>query len=193
MIRRPPRSTLFPYTTLFRSMTDGNTRSISFSPTQPPLTNTGDGWDETHKAVYLYEDSAFTNITIDSLYTQDFKGENIFSGGSIVKGMVISNSTMTNFNGNGIAVQAVDLQVLNNVISNGSNAGIEDASQGGGAGALVRQLYQSNTISHTMGEGITVNGVDSVPATGTIQILNNYRSEEHTSELQSPCNLVCRL
>src|SRR3712207_7443057 len=24
MIRRPPRSTLFPYTTLFRSVTDGN-------------------------------------------------------------------------------------------------------------------------------------------------------------------------
>src|SRR5256885_10202683 len=24
-------------------------------------------------------------------------------------------------------------------------------------------------------------------------ILRSYRSEEHTSELQSPCNLVCRL
>src|SRR2546426_6911361 len=24
-------------------------------------------------------------------------------------------------------------------------------------------------------------------------VLYNYRSEEHTSELQSPCNLVCRL
>src|SRR5689334_23888396 len=27
MIRRPPRSTLFPYTTLFRSVPDGRTRS----------------------------------------------------------------------------------------------------------------------------------------------------------------------
>src|SRR5688572_32597388 len=27
MIRRPPRSTLFPYTTLFRSLTDGHARS----------------------------------------------------------------------------------------------------------------------------------------------------------------------
>src|ERR1039457_7378617 len=25
------------------------------------------------------------------------------------------------------------------------------------------------------------------------QIVSEYRSEEHTSELQSPCNLVCRL
>src|SRR5256885_3303483 len=27
----------------------------------------------------------------------------------------------------------------------------------------------------------------------TIEIAQNKRSEEHTSELQSPCNLVCRL
>src|SRR5256885_17151372 len=28
---------------------------------------------------------------------------------------------------------------------------------------------------------------------GLRQHVGNYRSEEHTSELQSPCNLVCRL
>src|SRR3712207_8635039 len=34
MIRRPPRSTLFPYTTLFRSRTDrvGNSSAIVFAP-----------------------------------------------------------------------------------------------------------------------------------------------------------------
>src|SRR5256885_10005480 len=31
---------------------------------------------------------------------------------------------------------------------------------------------------------------DAVP---DIQVLAHLRSEEHTSELQSPCNLVCRL
>src|SRR5438874_5293343 len=41
MIRRPPRSTLFPYTTLFRSTRCGGARPISFAgclrgePTQP--------------------------------------------------------------------------------------------------------------------------------------------------------------
>src|SRR2546426_7596660 len=29
--------------------------------------------------------------------------------------------------------------------------------------------------------------------TAAIKILHAHRSEEHTSELQSPCNLVCRL
>src|ERR1039457_7296518 len=36
MIRRPPRSTLFPYTTLFRSSLDGRT-------------NAGDGWFRSHR------------------------------------------------------------------------------------------------------------------------------------------------
>src|SRR5256885_13108950 len=29
--------------------------------------------------------------------------------------------------------------------------------------------------------------------TGDVVLLDDQRSEEHTSELQSPCNLVCRL
>src|SRR2546426_6299100 len=33
----------------------------------------------------------------------------------------------------------------------------------------------------------------SVDGTVTLENLKDVRSEEHTSELQSPCNLVCRL
>src|SRR5258707_8672129 len=41
MIRRPPRSTLFPYTTLFRSMNGPHqaSRPKAFSVDDPPLTN----------------------------------------------------------------------------------------------------------------------------------------------------------
>src|SRR3712207_8561195 len=35
MIRRPPRSTLFPYTTLFRSLTDNEGRAITTSGGAP--------------------------------------------------------------------------------------------------------------------------------------------------------------
>ncbi|MDP8990037.1 MAG: DUF2341 domain-containing protein [Acidobacteriota bacterium] len=154
-------------------MTNGNTYSYSYSPTDPPLTTTGDGWDETHKAIYLWENSASTNITIDSVIIQDFKGENIYSGGSIMTGIVIKNSTMTNFNGDGISMLAADLQVINNVISNGSNAGIENSTVGAGGAALVHQLYQSNTISNMPREALTIVGVDSTIASGAIQIINN--------------------
>src|SRR5260221_8719633 len=37
MIRRPPRSTLFPYTTLFRSREDGTRVSGSIVPTATPM------------------------------------------------------------------------------------------------------------------------------------------------------------
>src|SRR2546426_1695461 len=36
MIRRPPRSTLFPYTTLFRSAIYGDTQALPVAETTPP-------------------------------------------------------------------------------------------------------------------------------------------------------------
>src|SRR3989454_5497375 len=36
-------------------------------------------------------------------------------------------------------------------------------------------------------------GRSCLPSTGSIRTSSRRRSEEHTSELQSPCNLVCRL
>src|SRR5256885_8545645 len=92
MIRRPPRSTLFPYTTLFRS-------KPAFSPT--------DDWPVRPE---LLND-----------------GKTVASGSKVTfPGAYITNGTF-------------------------------------------------------------------VTPTGTITISLVFRSEEHTSELQSPCNLVCRL
>src|SRR3989454_8587451 len=34
---------------------------------------------------------------------------------------------------------------------------------------------------------------NGAPQKGAVALANGKRSEEHTSELQSPCNLVCRL
>src|SRR5688500_19445971 len=36
-------------------------------------------------------------------------------------------------------------------------------------------------------------GEEQLLRVGVLEILTDTRSEEHTSELQSPCNLVCRL
>src|SRR2546426_2922964 len=45
------------------------------------------------------------------------------------------------------------------------------------------------------GLGLTRSGPSAASSTGvtTRQMVSFTRSEEHTSELQSPCNLVCRL
>ncbi len=152
-------------------MTNGNTFKVNFG--SPPQSPTGDEWDTTQKAIYMWVGSSFSNITIDSVITQDFKAENIYSGGSVVTGMIIENSTLTNFNGDGISMLAADLQVLNCTISNGSNAAVENSTESAGGAALVRQLYQGNTISQMAREGIVVVGVDGGVASGYVQITNN--------------------
>src|SRR3712207_9027621 len=46
MIRRPPRSTLFPYTTLFRSSADGSVALSAFSAGQAAVRPSGKQWSD---------------------------------------------------------------------------------------------------------------------------------------------------
>src|SRR2546426_7450511 len=48
MIRRPPRSTLFPYTTLFRSRQPARGRHVGGGGTDPPLPDQGPGGAPVH-------------------------------------------------------------------------------------------------------------------------------------------------
>src|SRR2546426_7661357 len=53
-------------------------------------------------------------------------------------------------------------------------------------------LHDALPISRVMARGVTL--IDSAEETArVVQGEIERRSEEHTSELQSPCNLVCRL
>src|SRR2546426_7972042 len=57
------------------------------------------------------------------------------------------------------------------------------------AAACFRQLEQIAEAEHAEPSGPLQQGMEEVGVLG----LGDLRSEEHTSELQSPCNLVCRL
>src|SRR2546426_9175747 len=48
-------------------------------------------------------------------------------------------------------------------------------------------------VQHLAGACPPVGGEDHQAAAGVSKERDQGRSEEHTSELQSPCNLVCRL
>src|SRR5256885_17140514 len=102
MIRRPPRSTLFPYTTLFRSLVD-------------------------------------TAMNIEAM--------------------------------------APDMIVLRHASS--------------GACHLLSRICKSRIIN--AGDGMHEHPTQALLDAFTIREQRLRRSEEHTSELQSPCNLVCRL
>src|SRR3989454_5737111 len=74
----------------------------------------------------------------------------------------------------GLAVSAKDPRVLYAVIQ--VDRGVTDPQQGRYGG-----VFRSADAGATWTQ---VNDLQAIP---------HYRSEEHTSELQSPCNLVCRL
>src|SRR2546426_8879335 len=52
MIRRPPRSTLFPYTTLFRSLRAGRLFPSPAAGTEPPPTKANALWRSSRSGVY---------------------------------------------------------------------------------------------------------------------------------------------
>src|SRR5256885_11433126 len=55
-----------------------------------------------------------------------------------------------------------------------------------------RQL--SDTLLTRLKSGVVVLGrADEEKASIIVRVSDDLRSEEHTSELQSPCNLACRL
>src|SRR5260221_1937191 len=78
MIRRPPRSTLFPYTTLFRSTTPSNgSGQITINDTSTLATVTGRG---ATTATALTLSSATNNITVGTLTaTGEISSANAFT------------------------------------------------------------------------------------------------------------------
>src|SRR2546426_9189230 len=62
---------------------------------------------------------------------------------------------------------------------------------------LFRSIRMQFPVNHecALRESVATNvgQASSLPLTGKMPDVGCDRSEEHTSELQSPCNLVCRL
>src|SRR5256885_6202536 len=54
-------------------------------------------------------------------------------------------------------------------------------------------LFRSRCCAARGGDPASGAALSSSPSTPGWRVMTTARSEEHTSELQSPCNLVCRL
>src|SRR2546425_8167928 len=144
MIRRPPRSTLFPYTTLFRSSADGRgTLNLSFGSNTLQFgitltsTSTGDGFmiDETFttnqastgSGNFIKQNTAmFAISTISGPYVFDFSGldaAQIQGPISIVGQFAASNGPITtgveDVNDNGLFTTAA--AVSGNFAADGNN------------------------------------------------------------------------
>src|SRR5256885_12940669 len=56
-------------------------------------------------------------------------------------------------------------------------------------------LFPYTTLFRSLAKGLPAIPPVTIPSNGILDLPLDvgFRSEEHTSELQSPCNLVCRL
>src|SRR2546426_9279520 len=129
MIRRPPRSTLFPYTTLFRS------------------------WGTAERIMLRAEDGgpfvAQVFKTMSEPHVGDVTYFRVYSG-AVRNGQDVYNAPRS------------AVEKLNHLCVNVGKDRFE-----------IAELHAGDI--------------------GVVAKLRDTRSEEHTSELQSPCNLVCRL
>src|SRR2546426_5148337 len=137
MIRRPPRSTLFPYTTLFRS------RRAHLAA---------------HRVSHEPQHRVARDVAVRVVHSLE-----------VVEVEVDERQ--------GAAVAPVPSQLLRQLF--GERPGVVDVGEGViGRGSLELRLRLPQ-----LRQSCDRDGHD-----GQIR-----RSEEHTSELQSPCNIVCRL
>src|SRR5260221_9682952 len=72
MIRRPPRSTLFPYTTLFRSWMVSRTRSVTGAPLRTLMTSL---WTVDRKSTRLNSSHTVISYAVFCLKKKKKKGE----------------------------------------------------------------------------------------------------------------------
>src|SRR5256885_11096687 len=248
MIRRPPRSTLFPYTTLFRSSHDVPNRLAQYASVRiAPMSFSP-------KTGYLYAqgtDSLMQLGTADDPYVFDITGGGYripnFPQPAVVvaaldsrTGKVVWKKELPSYDDSGLKSNGGALSTAGGLVFHQGGDGTLQAYSAttgetlwrfqtdfavGDASPMSYAVEGQQYVAFIAGSKVwafTLGGklpqaapippppredvkgpiedtnqietltLEQIPANGRRYRLNE-RSEEHTSELQSPCNLVCRL
>src|SRR5256885_1963218 len=165
MIRRPPRSTLFPYTTLFRSL------KLAVIAIPMPWIAAECGWivAEVGRQPWIIEGVLPTALAVSNLGPKARQPP----GGAVCAG----RRQRCVCAADGAWPQRV-LRLRDDRGEQGRR-GRQPGHGSRGACGRRRQHLAAGPHGHGVHQSLAVSGPQ-------------VRSEEHTSELQSPCNLVCR-
>src|SRR5256885_8733632 len=182
MIRRPPRSTLFPYTTLFRSWSCPQTtpRTAPTSSTRPSSNSPGS----------RMEPLRARSVRANAALLQAAPG-----------GFCILTTVPTTLQPLSLwTPPASPLGILTDIDDTLTTEGVVPDHV---VDAIARLKQSGLRVVPITGRPVGWSEpfaqawpVDAIVAeNGAVALRRNAqgRSEEHTSELQSPCNLVCRL
>ena len=72
----------------------------------PAGTQTGDGWDISHKGVNLQEDGHHRGIVLRNLHMHDFRGEIVFGGGGFIDDVLVENCELHGTNADCLSLAA---------------------------------------------------------------------------------------
>jgi hypothetical protein len=129
----------------------GGTNGFTGNRIFPADTTTGDGWDITHKGIVLDFDKSLDNITIDSVYVHDFRGELIYAGGAGIGKVTISNTKLHSSNASMLSLDA-ELTVSNCEFSQTANAWVENAP----ISANKSYFFENSTFRDSIHYGLVI-------------------------------------
>src|SRR3989454_2487308 len=187
MIRRPPRSTLFPYTTLFRSLV----------PRLERLTvRAADGVIANTPQLAAVLSAKYPKVPVHCV-PNGVDAECLPPARHPYPGLsIIYAGTLYGSRDLGPVVQAFRgfLERHPEAAQAGSKLRIAGHAEASSAAALGEQVTASGLGPYVevLGAVPRAQALDLI-ARSRLAVVLAQRSEEHTSELQSPCNLVCRL
>ncbi len=149
----------------------GKTNNRTF----PANTTTGDGWDLTHKGIYIEENKNHDNIVIEDCYIHAWRGECIHYGGVGLKRLTVQKCIIADTNSDGLSATVSALIFNDNVVYDCYNAAVENAYQAG------LNQYIGNIIYDCANGGIQSIPASSAISLGYVDIARNRISRCNTT------------
>ena len=91
----------------------------------PPTSESGGGWDISHKGIFIVPDLAYRDLRFVNLHLHNFRGEIIYGGGYAIEDVVIERCNIHSTNADGVSVSA-SLVMRDNRISDCAHACVEN-------------------------------------------------------------------
>jgi hypothetical protein len=93
--------------------------------TWPAPTDTGAGWDITHKGILIVPDRVYRGLSFVNLHLHNFRGEIIYGGGRWIDNVIVDNCRLHSTNGDAISISA-SMVVRNNQLYDCAHACVEN-------------------------------------------------------------------
>lgn len=154
----------------------------------PANAGTGDGWDITHKGIWLQNDTYIDGVTVQDCTVHGFRGEIVYAGGSLTGAVTARRNRLYDTNGDCWSVSGA-VTFEDNVCFNAAAYAVEDAYYS------ARCTYRRNEVYACLKGGIHVEAAtNGAEPFGPVTIADNdiHDCVSHGIESFRPRNITIR-